>query len=73
MTIRLEHDDMLQAIPRMVAEGVVCDAVVTDPPYHLGPTQKRFGATNSAPAQHGRDGAMARLSGGFMGQQWEWR
>lgn len=26
---------MLQAIPRLVAEGVVCDACVTDPPYGL--------------------------------------
>lgn len=42
-------------IPRLVAEGVVCDAVVTDPPYHLLPTLKRFGAAGSAPAQHGRD------------------
>jgi site-specific DNA-methyltransferase (adenine-specific) len=69
--IRIEHADMLEAIPRLVAEGVVCDACATDPPYHLTATQKRFGAANSAPAQHGRDGAMARLSGGFMGQQWD--
>lgn len=41
MSVRVEHDDMLQAIPRLVAEGVVCDAVVTDPPYHLTPTLKR--------------------------------
>lgn len=71
MSVRVEHDDMMQAIPRLVAEGAVCDAVVTDPPYHLLPTQRRFGAANSAPAQYGRDGAMARLSGGFMGQRWD--
>jgi site-specific DNA-methyltransferase (adenine-specific) len=35
MTVRIEHDDCLLAIPRLVAEGVVCDAVVTDAPYHL--------------------------------------
>lgn len=71
MSVRVEHADMLSAIPRLVAEGVVCDACVTDPPYHLLPTQKRFGAIKSAPAQRGRDGAMARLSGGFMGQRWD--
>src|SRR5579859_930985 len=71
MTIHLVHNDMLQAIPSFVAAGVVCDACVTDPPYHLTATQKRFGAADSAPAQFGRDGAMSRLSGGFMGQQWD--
>lgn len=71
MSVRIEPGDMLEVIPRLVAEGVVCDACITDPPYHLGPTQKRFGATNSAPAKHGRDGAMARLSSGFMGQKWD--
>jgi site-specific DNA-methyltransferase (adenine-specific) len=71
MTIRIEHADMLEAIPRLVVEGVACDAIVTDPPYHLTATQKRFGAVDAAPAQHGRDGAMVRLSGGFMGQQWD--
>src|SRR5689334_4558518 len=37
MTVRIEHADMLEAIPRLVAEGVVCDAVVTDPPYTTKP------------------------------------
>lgn len=71
MTVRVEHDDMLQAIPRLVADGVVCDAVVTDPPYHLSPMQKRFGQASSSPAGNGRDGALRRLSSGFMGQQWD--
>lgn len=34
--IRVEHADMLTVIPALVAEGVVVDAVVTDPPYGLG-------------------------------------
>lgn len=69
--VRVEHADMLEAIPRLVAEGVMVDAVVCDPPYHLTATHKRFGAASSAPAQYGRDGAMARLSGGFMGKKWD--
>jgi len=35
MTIRVEHGDMRKVIPRLVAEGIVADAIVTDPPYHL--------------------------------------
>jgi site-specific DNA-methyltransferase (adenine-specific) len=33
--IRLEAGDCLEVIPRLVVEGVVVDAVVTDPPYGL--------------------------------------
>jgi site-specific DNA-methyltransferase (adenine-specific) len=67
-SITTHRGDCLDLIPRL---GIVADACVTDPPYHLTPTQKRFGAANSAPAQYGKDGAMSRLSGGFMGQQWD--
>ena len=71
MTVRVEHGDCLAVIPQLVAEGIVVDAVICDPPYHLTATTKRFSASNAAPAQYGKDGAMARLSGGFMGQQWD--
>jgi DNA modification methylase len=71
MTVEVFHGDCLEVIPRLVSEGRFVDAAITDPPYHLTATQKRFGAANSAPAQYGRDGAMARLSGGFMGQRWD--
>jgi site-specific DNA-methyltransferase (adenine-specific) len=71
MTITLHGGDCLAVIPQLVAEGVVVDAVVTDPPYDLTAMAKRFGKAGSAPAQHGRDGAMARLSGGFMNCQWD--
>jgi len=47
------------------------DACVTDPPYGLTSIVKRFGKENSAPAQHGKDGSFARLSGGFMGKLWD--
>lgn len=47
------------------------DACVTDPPYHLQATIKRFGEHGSAPAHHGRDGSYKRLSSGFMGQKWD--
>lgn len=67
MTVRLEHADMLEAIPRLVAEGVVCDAVVTDPPYHLVQISER----SKYPVKYGKDGAMQRLLSGFMGQTWD--
>ena len=47
------------------------DACITDPPYGLTSIVKRFGKEGSAPAQHGKDGSFARLSGGFMGKIWD--
>lgn len=47
------------------------DSVITDPPYHLTSIVKRFGKEGSAPAQHGKDGAFARASRGFMGKEWD--
>lgn len=46
-------------------------SVVTDPPYHLTSIVKRFGKENSAPVQHGTDGAFVRASRGFMGKEWD--
>lgn len=43
-------------------------AVLCDPPYHLTSIVERFSSKNSKPAKHGRDGAFARVSKGFMGQ-----
>ena len=47
------------------------DSIVTDPPYHLTSTVKRFGKDDAAPAQFGTDGVYARSSKGFMGQTWD--
>lgn len=47
------------------------DACVCDPPYHLTSIVKRFGADNASPAVHGKDGAYARASTGFMGRTWD--
>lgn len=69
--IRIEAGDALQVIPELVSQGVVVDSIVTDPPYHLTARTKRFGKEGSAPPQYGKDGAMGRLSKGFMGQEWD--
>lgn len=61
--------DCLEVL-RTLPENCV-HAVVTDPPYHLTTTVKRFGKPNSAPAKEGTDGRFARASAGFMGQEWD--
>ena len=71
MAVRVEAGDCREVMPRLAAEGVLFDACVTDPPYHLTSIVKRFGASGAAPAQHGTDGLYARASAGFMGQRWD--
>ena len=71
MSIRVEHGDSLDVLPALLAEGVLVDAVVCDPPYHLSSIVKRFGGENAAPAMVGATGAYARASAGFVGKQWD--
>lgn len=47
------------------------DSFVTDPPYALESIVKRFGKAGAKPAQHGKDGAFARVGRGFMGHAWD--
>lgn len=63
------HGDCIATMRAMEANSI--DAVVTDPPYHLTSIVDRFGKPGSAPAKHGTDGAFARASKGFMGQEWD--
>src|SRR5690349_6600490 len=44
------------------------DAIVTDPPYHLKDHSKKFRSEERA---IGKNGAIERLSRGFMGQTWD--
>jgi site-specific DNA-methyltransferase (adenine-specific) len=67
--VRLHVGDMLDVLAALPEASV--DSVVCDPPYHLTSIVKRFGGKAAAPAQHGTDGAFARASRGFMGQQWD--
>lgn len=71
MTVRIEHGDSLEVLPRLAAEGVLVDAVITDAPYHLTSIAKRFGNDNAAPAKSGKSGAFKRASRGFMNQKWD--
>jgi len=64
VSVRTLHGDCLTVLPTL---GPV-DAIVTDPPYHLLTTVKRFGQPNSALPTSAVHGRVAR---GFMGQQWD--
>jgi site-specific DNA-methyltransferase (adenine-specific) len=71
--VRVIQGNCLAEVPRLVAEGVVVDSIVCDPPYHLTSTVKRFGKSNmqhSSPDTWG-DLRYNRLVKGFMGQVWD--
>ena len=67
----LLNDDCLKVMQKLIDDGIQVDSIVTDPPYHLQSIVDRFGKEDSAPAQHGTDGAFARASKGFMGKEWD--
>lgn len=67
--VNLILGDCLKKMKEMPDNSV--DSIVTDPPYHLVSIVKRFGKEGSAPAKEGKDGSFKRLSGGFMGKQWD--
>jgi site-specific DNA-methyltransferase (adenine-specific) len=67
--VTLHRGDCLDVLPLLEADSI--DSCCTDPPYHLTSIVKRFGGTNAAACQFGKDGAYARASKGFMGKQWD--
>ncbi|PAL23554.1 site-specific DNA-methyltransferase [Sphingopyxis sp. GW247-27LB] len=69
--VTLHEGDNRETLRRLIRQGVRVQSVVCDPPYGLVSIKKRFGAKNAAPAKHGKDGAFARQSAGFMGSQWD--
>lgn len=71
MTCNINHGDCREVLKLCADAGIMFDACVTDPPYHLTSIVKRFGSKTAAPAKFGSDGAFARASKGFMGQEWD--
>lgn len=64
--------DSREYLKLMIAFRQSVDSIVTDPPYGLVSTVKRFGKEGSAPAKsEGATGVYARASAGFMGQKWD--
>ncbi len=63
--------DCTEVMRDLARDGVLVDAVVTDPPYHFASIVSRLGSADAAPIQSGQTGAYARASTGFMGQEWD--
>ena len=68
-TCSVVQGDMLSLLPMWAADGLLADAVICDPPYHLTSVVRRFGKEGSAPAKGNE--AFIRASKGFMGQTWD--
>ena len=71
MTVRVEHGDMLEVLPRLLADGVQVDSVVCDPPYHLQSIVKRFAKSGRTESTRTTSGPHQRTANGFMGKQWD--
>ena len=74
----LLNEDCLEAMQKLIDDGVQVDSIVTDPPYHLQSIVDRFGKTSlsddtkTSERARGRSDGYARMSaGGFMGQEWD--
>lgn len=64
--------DCMTEMKRLADAGVTVHSIVTDPPYGLVSTVKRFGKPGAAPAKSdGPTGVYRRASAGFMGQRWD--
>jgi len=71
-SITLHEGDNRVTLRRLIDEGVRVHSVVTDPPYGLVSTVKRFGKDGAAAAKsNGATGVFKRASGGFMGSTWD--
>lgn len=72
MTVTLHQGDNRETLRRLIDAGVRVHSVVTDPPYGLVSTVKRFGKDGSAAAKsNGATGVFKRASAGFMGSKWD--
>ncbi len=66
------NGDSREVLAAMIERGEMVHSIVTDPPYGLVSTVKRFGKEGSAPAKsEGATGVYKRASAGFMGQKWD--
>lgn len=71
MQIQLIEGNSYVELAKLAEKGIQIASCVCDPPYGLTSIVERFGKAESKAAQHGRDGAFARTSAGFMGHTWD--
>jgi len=74
----LLNEDCLEAMQKLIDDGVQIDSIVTDPPYHLQSIVDRFGKASvdddtytSEKVRNRSDGYSRLISTGFMGQEWD--
>jgi transcriptional regulator with XRE-family HTH domain len=73
-TARLLHGDCRDLMREFAEEGVLFDAIVTDPPYHLASISRRFSRKEAAPPTGGGPGSdnpYRAIATGFMQQTWD--
>lgn len=73
-TARLLHGDSRDHMRSFAEEGLLFDAIVTDPPYHLASISRRFGRKEAAPltgGEPGSDNPYRAIATGFMQQTWD--
>lgn len=73
-TARLLHGDCCEHMGDFARQGLMFDAIVTDPPYHLVSISRRFGRKQAAPltgGEPGSDNPYRTIATGFMGQEWD--
>lgn len=73
-TARLLQGDCRDRMRGFAEEGLLFDAIVTDPPYHLASISRRFGRARAAALIGGEPGSLnpyRSMASGFMGQQWD--
>ena len=74
----LLNEDCLEAMQKLIDDGVQVDSIVTDPPYHLQSIVDRFKNTSpeddtytSEKVRNRSDGYSRLVATGFMGQEWD--
>jgi site-specific DNA-methyltransferase (adenine-specific) len=74
----LLNEDCLEAMQKLIDDGVQVDSIVTDPPYHLQSIVDRFGKASvdddnytSEKVRNGVDSYSRLIRTGFMGQEWD--
>ncbi|MBN9471068.1 MAG: hypothetical protein J0J10_20065 [Bosea sp.] len=73
-TARVLLGDCREHMRDFAQQGLMFDAIVTDPPYHLVSISRRYGRKQAAPligGEPGNDNPYRAMATGFLGQEWD--